>query len=97
MSNPANLPERDGVASLMELAQRMCTLLNTFGFLIEQKYETGTAVRTMYTAAKAVCVLLPEARAEWYEPGGQNEAIEENPELTPGINPGAPAPPALPE
>lgn len=97
MSTPANLPERDGIASLLDLAKKSCTLLNTFGFLIEQKYPNGTAVNAFYVAAKAVCALLPEAQAEWYEPGGQNEPITENPELTPGINPAAPAPPPLPE
>ena len=97
MPVPANLQKRDFMTTIIAIATTMCRGVTAFGFVIEAKYADKPAVMALYLAAKNLCELLPEARDEFYEPEGQNEDIEADPGNTPGINPGAPVPPPLPE
>lgn len=92
-----NLPQRDGVTSIINLAKTMCRLVNTFKPIILQKYGENVAIVGLITAIDGLCEALPAAQSAFYDPQGDNIDIAENPELTPGINPAAPEPPPLPE
>jgi len=94
---PANLPQRDGMTTLMNLAKTMCRLVQIFKPLIMQKFSGSVPIMALITAIEGVCEALPAAQASFYDPQGDNVDITEDPASTPGINPGAPEPPALPE
>jgi hypothetical protein len=97
MSNPAIYDNysRDGVSSLRELARKMCLLTNTFGPIIELKYRNNPAVLAALEAARAACTIVPALDAVGTT-GYDNDVPLDNPELIPGINPTAPAPPTIP-
>lgn len=94
---PLSDRERDGTASLTEFARQICRITGAFGFIIEAKYEPGTPVYLLYQACKAVCALLPAAEEALYLPQSDNSDVLVDPENIPGINPGAGAPPEVPE
>lgn len=97
MSNPAiyDSRTRDGVASIRELAKKMCILVNTFGPIIELKYRANPAVLAALETARAACSIVP-ALEPLAVTGGDNDVPTDTPELIPGIDPTAPAPPTIP-
>jgi len=89
--------QRDGAASIVELARKICAITQTFGFVIEAKYPVGTPVRTLYIAATGLCALIPPAQDALYDPQGGNEIPTDEPSNIPGINPARPPRPDLPD
>lgn len=89
--------KRDGVTTLINLAKTLCRIVNAFAFVIEAKYSDKPAIMALLTACRNLCDLLPAAQDEFYDPQGENEGMVEDPTEIPGIDPGAPLPPALPE
>lgn len=86
---------RDGTASLRELAQKMCLLVNTFEPIMRQNYGTDPLFLAILATAQTACTLVPrldELRAAFEPPSGDVLPPGE----TPGINPDRPAPPAPP-
>lgn len=96
MSNPAiyDSRQRDGVASIRELARKMCLLVNTFGPIIELKYRANPAVLAALETARAACSIVPSLDAVLTPEGNNDEPIE-NPSGIPGVDPGAGAPPVV--
>lgn len=92
-----NLPKRDGMTTIINLAKTMCRLVQLFKPLILQKYSGSAPIMALITAIDGLCEALPAAQSDFYDPQGENSDIEENPEETPGINPGAPPEPPQPE
>lgn len=97
MANPAiyDNRSRDGVQSLNKLAKQMCILVNTFGPIIELKYRANPAVLAALETARAACSIVPQLDSVLVS-GGDNDVPSDNPELIPGIDPTAPAPPTIP-
>lgn len=94
---PVNFPQRDGVTELIKIGKTMCRIVTAFKPIILSKYSDVPTIIALLTSIEATCGLLPDAIADFYDPGGLNTDIAADPGSTPGINPGAPEPPALPE
>lgn len=86
-------PDRDGLKKLILLAKAMCATVAAFSALLLKKYPDNPLIASLLTAIAAVCALIPDLEAEFIIPEGDNEAIEDAPETTPGIDPSLPPAP----
>lgn len=87
---------RDGVASIRELARKVCVLVNTFGPVIERQYPSSPELTAALAWARAAC----EMTVSWDNILAEDPSYEPSPEdpaLWPGVYPGRPAVPPLPE
>lgn len=84
--------ERDGTQSLRTIAQKVCTLVSTFGPLIERQWSTEPGVMAALTWARAACTIVPGLDEAFLAiPSG--DPVPEDGALWPGVNPAKPAAP----
>lgn len=97
LNMPTQTIERDGGNRVVIAARALVILVQTFGGALIQKYGANSAIGLLIAAILNLGALLPSADAQVFEYGGNNEAIELDPNAIPGIDEGAPAPPDEPE
>lgn len=81
--------ERDGTASIRELAKKMCTLVATFGPIIEKQWGSNVEMMAALTWAKAACTIVIQMDEAFLDiPSG--DPLPEDPANRPGVNPDKP-------
>lgn len=95
MSSPAFI-QRDGSESIRQLAQRLCILVNTFEPTLRKNYPDNETLNTVLTWAKTACTMVPFLD-ELIADAPSADPSPSDPNLWPGVNPGAPSQPPLPE
>ena len=79
---------RDFTSSILELAQKLCVGVSTFGPLIEQNWSTDPAVMAALTWARAACTIVPGLR-DAIDPQSSSDPITTDPATWPGVDPSA--------
>lgn len=95
MAEPA-FQNRDGVASMRELARKVCILVNTFGSIIERQYPDNADLQAALGWARAACTIVPSFDAMLQEDPAADPSPAD-PALWPGVNPDRHPMPDLPE
>lgn len=78
--------ERDGTASLREIAQKVCVLVSTFGPIIERQWSTEPSVMTALAWARTACTIVP-GLDEAFATIPNGDPSPEDGALWPGVNP----------
>lgn len=63
------MARRTGVPTLLEVAQRLCDLVNRYGPIIALRYPTNAALLAALAAASAACSVLANELAAVREYG----------------------------
>lgn len=93
MAHVEGFSDRDGLDKLVDLGKVMCRTVGLFTPILLKKYPDSATIQALLAAINGVCLLLPDVENEFLIDEGGNEIPSDNPELTPGINPGLPAAP----
>lgn len=81
--------ERDGTASLRDLAKKMCQIVATFGPLIEKQWQGNPNMETAMAWAKVACSIVPSFDLAFDSiPSG--DPLPSDPADRPGVNPDKP-------
>lgn len=84
--------ERDGTASLRQIAQKMCTLVSTFGPIIEKQWGDNEQMMQALTWARTACTIVPLFDAA-FDTIPSGDPVPDDGSLWPGINPEKPPAP----
>lgn len=89
-SSPYSDYERTGMDKAIKLAKTLCRIVQTFEVIIRAKFPDNGAIILLLEAIKNVCLLLPEADAEFLEYELSQIAPPADSGDTVGIDPTAP-------
>jgi hypothetical protein len=81
--------ERDGTASIRTLAQKLCTLVSTFGPLIERQWGGNVEMMAALTWARAACTIVPQMDTAFQDIPSA-DPLPEDWANRPGVNPDRP-------
>lgn len=86
---PTGWIERDGTASMRDLAQKVCQLVSTFGPLIERQWGDNPEMMTALAWARGACTIVPKFDAA-FESIPSGDPVNDDGALWPGVSPDKP-------
>lgn len=90
-TNPYADYEKTGMDKMIKLAKVLCRLVQTFEVIIRAKFPDNVAIIALLEAIKNLCVLIPDADAEFQAYILDQTPPPSDPNEISGINPDAPA------
>lgn len=89
--NPYEDYQKTGMDKMIKLAKVLCRLVQTFEVIIRAKFPDNVAIIALLEAIKNLCVLIPDADAEFQAYILDQTLPPADPNEISGINPDAPS------